>query len=110
MATDYAGNDVTSSLTATDVTPCLAQQSCLGCDISFASNGLCVPGTYLYLYRSGLLPTYKHMMSGLLQAETPVCVKKKKVDAAQHTLCSTCVLCSAKSKSPASSQLSKSRV
>ena len=61
MASDYAGNDVTSSLTATDVTPCLAQESCLGCDINFASNGLCAPGTYLYLYRSGLLPLYKRI-------------------------------------------------
>ena len=61
MASDYAGNDVTSSLTATDVTPCLAQESCFGCDITFASKGLCAPGTYLYLYRSGLLPLHERI-------------------------------------------------
>lgn len=72
VASDYAGNDVTSSLTATDVTPCLSQQSCLGCDITFATNGLCAPGTYLYLYRSGLLSHDKHMMSGLSGQEGQV--------------------------------------
>ena len=97
VASDYAGSDVTSSLTATDVTPCLAQQSCLGCDITFASNGLCAPGTYLYLYRSGLLPLYKCMMSSLSGQGGHLRICKKLVHTAHLRSTSMCVLCFAMS-------------
>ena len=54
VATDSAGQDISSSLIVVDVTPC-GGDTCPACDVTFAAAGLCPPGSYLYLYRSSVL-------------------------------------------------------
>ncbi|KAK9817291.1 hypothetical protein WJX72_012291 [[Myrmecia] bisecta] len=52
VAVDADGNDVTGSMAVVDVTPCPANTTCSGCDITYANIGLCLPGSYLYIYRA----------------------------------------------------------
>ncbi|KAK9816871.1 hypothetical protein WJX72_006349 [[Myrmecia] bisecta] len=52
VAVDADGNDVTGSMAVVDVTPCPANVTCSGCDITYANIGLCLPGSYLYMYRA----------------------------------------------------------
>ncbi len=51
VSLDSTGKDISSSIIAVDVTPCSTSEVCPACDISFAAAGLCLPGSYLYLYR-----------------------------------------------------------
>ena len=51
VATDSTGQDISSSLLIVDVTPCGTGSYCPACDITFAAEGLCPPGSYLYVYR-----------------------------------------------------------
>lgn len=51
VSLDSTGKDISSSIIAVDVTPCSTSEVCSACDISFAAAGLCLPGSYLYLYR-----------------------------------------------------------
>lgn len=51
VSLDSTGKDICSSIIAVDVTPCSTNEVCPACDISCAAAGLCLPGSYLYLYR-----------------------------------------------------------
>ncbi len=51
VALDSTGKDISSSIIAVDVTPCASTTTCSACDITFAAAGLCLPGSYFYLYR-----------------------------------------------------------
>ena len=51
IALDSTGRDISSSIVAVDVTPCRNGTVCSACDITYAAAGLCLPGSYLYLYR-----------------------------------------------------------